>query len=96
MYCKYGVIKIYAVQIYAICTWLIAGRILVDVEIKLNFLLSKVKFGQHKKYQEWFPGTFYADQMLFMLTKFMLHKCSPLRWAFMKHNQSKHYMYMYV
>ena len=32
----------------------IAGRILVDVEIKLNFLLSKVKFGQHKKYQEWF------------------------------------------
>ena len=32
----------------------IAGRILVDIEIKLNFLLSKVKFGQHKKYQEWF------------------------------------------
>ena len=30
----------------------IAGRILVDIEIKLNFLLSKVKFGQHKKYQE--------------------------------------------
>ena len=54
MYCKYGVIEIYAVQIYAICTWLIAGRIIVDVEIKLNFLLSKVKFGQHKKYQEWF------------------------------------------
>ena len=32
----------------------IAGRILVDVEIKLNFLLAKVKFGQHRKYQEWF------------------------------------------
>ena len=32
----------------------IAGRILVDIEIKLNFLLSKLKFGQHKKYQEWF------------------------------------------
>ena len=32
----------------------IAGRILVDVEIKLNFLLAKVKFGQHRRYQEWF------------------------------------------
>ncbi|CAI8028680.1 Integrator complex subunit 3 [Geodia barretti] len=32
----------------------IAGRVLPEVEIKLNFLLSKVKFGQHKCYQEWF------------------------------------------
>ena len=32
----------------------IAGRILVDVEIKLNFLLAKVKFGLHRRYQEWF------------------------------------------
>ena len=26
----------------------------MDVEIKLNFLLAKVKFGQHRRYQEWF------------------------------------------
>eukprot|EP00731_Ephydatia_muelleri_P012110 Em0006g1004a len=32
----------------------ISGRITPELEIKLNFLLSKVKFGQHKKYQEWF------------------------------------------
>jgi integrator complex subunit 3 len=32
----------------------VAGRIVTDSEIKVNFLLSKVKFGQHKRYQEWF------------------------------------------
>lgn len=32
----------------------IGGRVLLEVEIKLTFFLSKVKFGQHRRYQEWF------------------------------------------
>ena len=32
----------------------VAGRIVTDSEIKMNFLLSKVKFGEHKRYQDWF------------------------------------------
>ncbi|XP_003382726.1 PREDICTED: integrator complex subunit 3-like [Amphimedon queenslandica] len=39
----------------------VAGRIVTDSEIKMNFLLSKVKFGQHKRYQEWFSRKYLSS-----------------------------------
>jgi integrator complex subunit 3 len=32
----------------------IVSRVTPDMETKLNFIMSKVKFGQQKKYQDWF------------------------------------------
>ena len=32
----------------------VVNRVTPDMENKLNFIMSKVKFGQQKKYQDWF------------------------------------------
>lgn len=38
----------------------IANRITPDIETKLHFLTSSVKFGNHKKYQDWFQDRYFA------------------------------------
>lgn len=38
----------------------IANRITLDIETKLHFLTSSVKFGNHKKYQDWFQDRYFA------------------------------------
>ncbi|XP_064401975.1 integrator complex subunit 3-like isoform X2 [Halichondria panicea] len=54
----------------------VAGRILVDAEIKLNFLLSKVKFGQHTKYQEWFQKKYLSTpESLYLIPELIRFIC---------------------
>lgn len=38
----------------------IANRVTPDIETKLHFLTSSVKFGNHKKYQDWFQDRYFA------------------------------------
>lgn len=38
----------------------IANRVTPDIENKLHFLTSAVKFGNHKKYQDWFQDKYFA------------------------------------
>lgn len=38
----------------------IGNRITPDIESKLHFLTSSVKFGNHKKYQDWFQDRYFA------------------------------------
>lgn len=54
----------------------VAGRIVTDAEIKLNFLLSKVKFGQHRRYQEWFYGRYLSNpDNLYMIPELVRFVC---------------------